>query len=136
MPRRFGRAFTLLEVLIATGILGGALVALLSSVNNSARLQRRAVIMLQQSSLSESKMAEVLADPDLDTGDSESGEFEKLPNFSWSYEVVEVTLPFDEDAIFSQNSKLVKVKLTVSNNIFRENKLIRIQYKRREKKSV
>ncbi len=130
------RAFTLLEVLIATGILGGALVALLSSVNNSARLQRRAVALLQQSTLATSKMTEILAISDLDINDRDNGDFEKLSGFEWSYEVEEVHLPFDEDAMFDKNSKLLKVTLTVKNAYFKTNDFTLPEYKRRDKTSL
>ena len=116
--RKKRRGFTLLEVLIATGILGGALVALLSSVSHSTRMERRAVAILHQSTMSHNKMTEILADPELDEGDSDSGEFEGASYFSWESNVEKVALPFDEDAIIERKGELLKITLVVKDSRF------------------
>ena len=111
---RARRAFTLLEILIATGILGGALAVVLSSVSHSARMQQRAVAYLHMSLLGEAKLQEVLCMKDLQDGASDSGSFEGVTGFEWSYQVDEVTLPFFPDGIVDRESELLRITLNVS----------------------
>ncbi len=126
-------AFTLLEVLIATGILGGALVALLSSVSHSTRMERRAVAVLHQATLARNKMTEMMAKPDFDEGDSDSGDFEGSSYFSWEAKVEKVSLPFDEDAIVERQGNLVKVVLTVKDSRFKK-EITLVEYRRKGEK--
>ena len=131
--RKVRRGFTLLEVLIATGILGGALVALLSSVSHSTRMERRACALLHQSTMARNKMTEILANPELDDGDSDSGDFEGASYFSWKSEVEKVVLPFDEEAITERKGELLKITLDVKDSRFNKTMTF-VEYRPKGKK--
>lgn len=107
------RGFTLIEVLVATGILGGALVVVLSSVGSSARMQRAAVSHLVEARLLHEKMTELLASPDLTEGFRDGGGFENHPSLLWSVEVDRPPLPFYEGALTDHTSTLLRVVLSL-----------------------
>lgn len=110
------RGFTLIEVLVATGILGSALVVVLSSVGSSARMQRAAVGHLIEARLLHEKMTELLASPDLTEGFRDAGAFEGHPSLRWSVEVDRPPLPFYESALADHTSTLFRVILRLENS--------------------
>ena len=120
-----------MEVLIATGILGSALIALLSTVSHCGFMERRSVALLHQSNLARNKMNELLENKDLGKGDTVSGSFESTPYFTWQCNVAQVTLPFDEDAIVEGKSKLLKLSLRVNDSRFKKT-LTLLEYRSQE----
>ena len=119
--RRHNRiAFTLLEVMIATGILGCALIALLTSVNQSHKMNIKAVSFLEKSLLGKAKLAEIMLLDNLSKSSSGSGTFENSPFYSYSFSVAEFISPFDRDLKNTQKSKLLKIDLTIKDKRTRE----------------
>jgi len=127
-----GRAFTLLEVLIATGILGGALVALLSSVHNSVRMERHATAMLYRSALARNLMTELVTRPTMDDGDRDEGDVPDGDGMTFAWRAEKVSLPFDDDAIVERRSSLIKVVLDVNDERHGLKPLRLVEYRRKD----
>jgi len=79
MPRRNERGFTLIEVLVALGIAGGALLLVLSANNASLRRSAGSREDLRLVRAAESKYEEIVLGFDR----SLSGELEGLPGWRW-----------------------------------------------------
>jgi len=100
------RGFTLLEMMVALGILAVAYVALMEAQSGSIRLSTYGKQITVATFLAQSKMEETdelltrEGFPDMD--DEEEGDFEELgyPSFKWRLEVNKVELPLGE--AFSQ----------------------------------
>ena len=107
------KGFSLFEVMIATGILGCSLMALLGLVNQSHNMNKRAVALLEQSILAQSKMNEILMLEDLGPSSSGSGTFENSNFCSYAYAVTKVEPPFQGEFAANETG-LVKVTLTIS----------------------
>ena len=107
------KAFTLLEIMIATGILGCALIALLTSVNQSHMMNQKAVALLEQSLLAKTKIEEILLLENLSESSSGSGTFENSQFFSYSFTTSKMTLPFGDSALASKESNILEVVLLV-----------------------
>lgn len=96
-PRQ--RGFTLLEVMIALGILFGALVILVGSSNANVRASIRAKHLTIATGLAQAKMLqieeELLHEGFQDTAETMEGDFrdEGHPRFSWKAVVEKVELP-------------------------------------------
>jgi type II secretory pathway pseudopilin PulG len=106
------RAFTLLEIMIATGILGCALIALLTTVNQAHKMNQKAVALLEQSLLAKTKIEEILLLEDLSSSSSGNGQFENSPRCSYSFSTSEFTLPFSE-SISSKESNILEISLVI-----------------------
>lgn len=106
------RAFTLLEVIIATGILGCSLIALLTSVNQSHKMNQKAVALLEQSLLAKTKIEEILLIEDLSSSSSGSGVFEDSPFCSYSFSASDFMLPFSE-SVNAEKDNILEISLTV-----------------------
>ena len=112
--RSSSKAFTLLEVMIATGILGCALIALLTTVNQSHQMNRKAVALLEQALLARTKIQEIMLIDNLSTSSSESGDFDNSPFCSYSYSTSEFELPFSNSALSSKESNILRIKLIIN----------------------
>ena len=107
------RAFTLLEIMIATGILGCALVALLTSVNQSHKMNQKAVALLEQSLLAKAKIEEILLLENLSESSVGSGRFDNSEFFSYSFTTSKMALPFGDAALAAKESNILEVVLFV-----------------------
>jgi general secretion pathway protein I len=72
------KGFTLLEVLVATAIMGVAVAGLLSTISAAARNASRLTEYDRAVLLAKSKMDELLAEPKLQRGVTLAGEFDAL----------------------------------------------------------
>lgn len=111
--KKSNRGFTLLEVMIATGILGCALVALLTSVNQSHKINKKAVALMEQSLLAETKMEEVLMIETLSSSTSGSGSFKNSALCTYSYSAEKTEFPFEEFQISSKTDELILVNVRI-----------------------
>jgi len=96
-PRRDGRGFTLLEVLVAVAVLGLALVSLLSLHVRNIDLIGRDQRITEATLLARALMSEVESGPFPDLG-LESGDFEldypeRYPDLRWEREVTPTPVP-------------------------------------------
>ena len=86
------RAFSLLEVIIATGILAASAVMLMSMFSTGDRHTRRADERTIAQMLCQSKLDELIADPSLIIP-VQSEVIRQFPGWVWSLEVQETTVP-------------------------------------------
>jgi general secretion pathway protein I len=99
MTRRRRGGFTLLEVMIALAVLGGALVVLLRISSQDVRAAYRAKLLTIGTSLARSKMydleEELVKNGFADSPEEESGDFtdESQPKFRWQAAIEKVQLP-------------------------------------------
>ena len=95
------KGFSLLEVLIALGILASSLSILMTGVWSSLKFQTRDEELLQGVSLAGNRMAELEAELEDDMEKNKfpddatkEGEFEApFENYKWSYEIKKVEIP-------------------------------------------
>ena len=99
--------------MIATGILGCALIALLTTVNQSHAINQKAVALLEQSLLARTQIQKIMLIDNLSSSSSESGGFENSPFCSYSYSTSEFTLPFGDSALSSKESNILEIKLII-----------------------
>lgn len=98
---RDNRGFSLMEILIALGIMASAVATLMGGVGTAMMMQNRDEEMLQAVWLANNKMSEVQAEIEADLEKSkfpeekeESGKFEgKLEKFEWKVEIKKVEIP-------------------------------------------
>jgi prepilin-type N-terminal cleavage/methylation domain-containing protein len=101
--RRFQRAFTLLEVMLALSLVGVGLTVLLRNVANDMFAAQEAQMMGVVTDLSRSKIYDIeerlLQDGFTDTDQSDAGTFENegWPTITWAAKVDVVTLPSWDD---------------------------------------
>ncbi|MBI4872350.1 MAG: prepilin-type N-terminal cleavage/methylation domain-containing protein, partial [Candidatus Riflebacteria bacterium] len=85
-PRASRRGFTLLEILVALGILGSSLVILLTNIFHSIEMYRVAQGTLLAGFLAQEKFTELVnAKSGVSVGDFKDGTFEKAPGYAWRY---------------------------------------------------
>ncbi len=93
MSRTRRNGFTLLEIMIALGILGSSLVVLLTSIFHSVEMYRVAQETVIAGFLAQEKFTELrTARSGVGIGDYKDGAFEKFPGYRWKYRVEKVTL--------------------------------------------
>lgn len=101
------RGFSLVEVLIATAILAGAMLVIGMTWSGNTLRVRKSNLYNNVSFLLESKMAETEAKykdkPITEIPDSDGGEFEGYPNYRWTMEAKEFVMPDLSAAIIAQN---------------------------------
>lgn len=122
--------FTLVEVMIAIAIFALSLVALTSSWYSNELKTRKAKISTQAALLLEQKMAEfeMLYDGEslASIPEEESGDFgEEFPNFRWSFESQEFTMPDMSQVIISSgedqpNQEMMLMIMQQMNGYFSE----------------
>jgi len=81
------RGFTLIEVMIAMGILATALVALLGLRNRDVQMQDHARQLTQATLLARDKLYEAGLKDGAELGHLEGGFGEDYPNFAWQQQV-------------------------------------------------
>jgi len=80
---------TLLEALVAAGILAGGLLAVMQAVEISIRAQHRSEVQATAAWLAEQKMEEIRKEPQVAAGE-DSGDFEEsFPDFRWEARIAE-----------------------------------------------
>ncbi|MBI3912148.1 MAG: type II secretion system protein [Armatimonadetes bacterium] len=78
------RGTTLLEVLVAAFLLGTVLLVALEAIGRSATAQAEAERVVEMANLAQTKMEEILKEPELPEGRQESGDFSDLqPEYAW-----------------------------------------------------
>lgn len=126
--RHDNRGFSLLEILIALGVLASSLSILMTGVWSSLKFQTRDEEMLRAVHLANNKMAEVELEIEqgMERGlfpdnTSKEGEFEApFDNYKWSYDTRKVEIPMMQQE--GQNQMLQGVIKTVLKDI---SKLVR-----------
>ena len=111
-PGHIGRAgFTLLEVMIAVGIIAIALVTLLGAQSQSVSIAAAARFDTTAALLAQGKMAELCVQGLEGVGDREGDFGEDYPGFTWKAEVRELTV--DETGLDGLAGMLKAVDLVV-----------------------
>ncbi len=109
VPGRARRGFTLLEILLATGVMGAVLVAVAGAVEVGARRVMQARRSAELARLADTKLAEVHLVDDL--GDVESsGRFDESPGHHWRVAIEDAPLRVAEIEL---GADLRKVLVTV-----------------------
>lgn len=99
--KRDDRGFSLMEILIALGIMASAVATIMGGVGTAMMMQNRDKEMVQAVWLANNKMTEVQADIEADLEKnkfpeekSETGNFDgNLDKFEWKYELTKVEIP-------------------------------------------
>jgi general secretion pathway protein I len=106
--------FTLIEVMVALTIAVSALGALVSIFSTGLRSAATASHINAATTIAQSKLAEVLATPDLEDGAGKSGEIEETP-YRWSATVTALPdpVPPNEGAVTQQFFRVQLLEVTV-----------------------
>lgn len=126
--------FTLIEILIAVGILAGSAGILLSQVEMSARLSAKDEALVRAVTLANNKMIEIQGDlqDDIKKGllldeESESGEFdEPFEDYAWTYEIKKIEIPTTESSTEGQSARVAGVMKNISKEISKSVRQLRL----------
>lgn len=128
------KGFTLIEILIAVGILAGSAGILLSQVEMSSRLSARDEALVRAVTLANNKMIEIQSDlqEDIRKGvlldeESESGEFdEPFEDYAWTYEIKKIEIPTTESGSEGQSARVSGAMKNISKEISKSVRELRL----------
>lgn len=117
--------FTLIEILIALGILAGSAGLLLSQVEMSARLTAKDEALVRAVTLANNKMVEIQGDLEEDVRkgnlpdeESESGKFdEPFDHYAWSYDIKKIEIPTTDSGTEGQSARVSSAMKNISKEI-------------------
>ena len=90
---RVRRGFTLLEILIAVGILGTAVVVVIGNINHAVSMYRVARETAAATAIAQSRMQDLLHGKEPPRSQHESGPVKEDPRFTCSIAIDEASLP-------------------------------------------
>jgi type II secretory pathway pseudopilin PulG len=110
-------AFTLMEVMLASAILGSALISLMISVNQSIKINRRSAAVIECSLVLNSAVEQLITDKEIDENSSGTLQVKYHESMHCSYRVSKVELPFESDVLKAETN-ILKVSVYLEDKRF------------------
>jgi general secretion pathway protein I len=109
--RRFGRGFTLIEIVVALAILGIGLTVIIELFSGGLRLARTAEEYTRAMGYAQMKLEEITSKRNIEEGTDE-GDFDKT--FRWQVDVKKIDLlPADKNPDLKPPAELFQVKINI-----------------------